>query len=65
MSAFENIDPTNIKTGRVTNVNAIMQDHLDQGGRLELVVQRDGKTVLDFLPSEALIAKLKSELEGK
>lgn len=46
-------------------MNAELQDHLNRGGRLELVVQRDGKTVLDFLPSEALTTELKSELEGK
>lgn len=55
----------NYNTGRVVNMNAVMQDHLSVGGRLELVIQRDGKAVLDFLPSEAQIAEIKSKLEGK
>lgn len=50
------------ETGPIVNVNAIMQTHLDQGGRLELTVQRDGKTVLDFLPSEATIQQIEAEL---
>lgn len=53
------------ETGHSTNVNSLLQTHLDQGGRLELTIQRDGKTVLDFLPSEATIELIKAELEGK
>lgn len=55
----------NYDVGRVVNMNAATQDHLNVGGRLELVILRNGKGVLDFLPSEAQIAEIKSKLEGK
>lgn len=52
------------ETGPVTNVNAFLQGHLNQGGRLELLIQRDGRPVLELLPSEEAIESLKQKLEG-
>lgn len=51
----------NYETGKVTNVNALMQTHLDYGGQLELVVQRDGKQVLDFIPGNELTEETKED----
>jgi len=34
----------------VTNVNAFMQQTLDEGGKLLLTVKRNGKNLLEILP---------------
>lgn len=36
---------------RTINFNQIWQNHITSGGRIELVVQRDGRLVMDLLPA--------------
>ncbi|ABY62889.1 hypothetical protein ST201phi2-1p056 [Pseudomonas phage 201phi2-1] len=56
---------SNFFNGKMLNVNAELQSHLNLGGQLVLTVQRDGKTELDFLLNEKSVVKLKSIVEGK
>lgn len=41
-----------LDTDRVKDVNGILQAHILEGGKLELVVRRDGTTVLDMITEE-------------
>lgn len=43
---------TTYDIGQVRNVNAEMQAHLDNGGKLELVITRSGPNILDWYPAE-------------
>lgn len=45
--------PTYDYAGRVINANAMIQEHLNNDGSLELVIRRDGKSVLEFHPSKS------------
>lgn len=54
---------TILNTGLTVNANAIMQDHLNQGGKLELVIRSDGQTALEFLLPDTQVEQLKVELD--
>lgn len=41
-----------LDTDQVKDVNGILQNHILQGGKLELVVRRDGTHVLDLVVDE-------------